>query len=84
MAFEYDCETQYDAVVLKWHSSVYSDFRMYGETIPSCGTLLRPDQRALEHGDIALATSEKLRLESKQRISRKARAKAKVSSPPEE
>ncbi len=32
---------------------------------------LRPDQRALENGDFALATSEKLRLEEKQRAARK-------------
>jgi len=32
---------------------------------------LRPDQRALEHGDLELATSEKERLEEKQRALRK-------------
>jgi hypothetical protein len=31
------------------------------------GGRLRPDQRALEHADISVATSEKLRLEEKQR-----------------
>lgn len=34
-------------------------------------TRRRPDQRALENGDIALATSEKERLESRQRAFRK-------------
>ena len=33
----------------------------------------RPDQRALEHGDIDLAQSEKIRLEQKQRNKRKER-----------
>ena len=33
----------------------------------------RPDQRALEVGDLTLATPEKLRLEEKQRAARRAR-----------
>ncbi|CAD7699553.1 unnamed protein product [Ostreobium quekettii] len=43
---------------------------------------LRPDVRALENGDADLATSEKLRLEEKQRRTRKAKKEAgKVHSP---
>ena len=38
-------------------------------------TRRRPDQRALENGDMKLATSEKNRLEEKQRAVRKYREK---------
>ena len=37
----------------------------------------RPDQRALENGDISLAVEEKLRLEKKQREARKTREESK-------
>ena len=39
--------------------------------IPPTDSRRRPDQRALENGDIKLATSEKGRLEEKQRLVRK-------------
>jgi hypothetical protein len=35
------------------------------EEIPHTDTRLRPDQRALENGDFALASKEKIRLEEK-------------------
>jgi len=41
--------------------------------LPRTDSRLRPDVRALEVGDFAFATSEKLRLEDKQRKARKAR-----------
>ncbi|XP_076829427.1 oxysterol-binding protein-related protein 1 [Brachyhypopomus gauderio] len=45
-------------------------------TIPSTDSRLRPDIRALENGDIDLASAEKKRLEEKQRIARKNRSKS--------
>lgn len=42
--------------------------------LPRSDSRLRPDQRALENFDIELATSEKHRLEEKQRAARKYRA----------
>ena len=39
--------------------------------IPISDTRLRPDQRALENGNLKLASSEKIRLEEKQREARK-------------
>lgn len=41
--------------------------------IPSTDSRFRPDQRALENGNIELATSEKMRLEEKQRKAKKNR-----------
>ena len=43
------------------------------EKLPPTDTRLRPDQRALENGDLTLASSEKTRIEEKQRESRKLR-----------
>lgn len=45
--------------------------------LPPTDCRFRPDQRALEEGDYDLATSEKHRLEEKQRAARKAREKSK-------
>lgn len=42
--------------------------------LPPTDSRLRPDQRALEEGNIDLAGQEKLRLEDKQRATRKWRA----------
>jgi len=39
--------------------------------LPATDTRLRPDQRALEYGNVQLAISEKFRLEEKQRARRK-------------
>lgn len=39
--------------------------------LPRSDSRLRPDQRALEENNIELATTEKLRLEEKQRAARK-------------
>lgn len=47
----------------------------YKRRLPKTDTRLRPDQRAYEHGDVELATSEKHRLEEKQRAARKHREK---------
>lgn len=41
------------------------------EILPPTDSRLRPDQRALEEGDLTLATKEKARLEDKQRQMRK-------------
>ena len=41
------------------------------DELPPTDSRFRPDQRALENGDQALATNEKLRLEDKQRKARK-------------
>ncbi|BBN19959.1 hypothetical protein MPTK1_8g15240 [Marchantia polymorpha subsp. ruderalis] len=43
------------------------------DTLPPTDSRLRPDQRALEDGDLEKATPEKLRLEEKQREARKLR-----------
>ncbi|TNV78916.1 hypothetical protein FGO68_gene10452 [Halteria grandinella] len=43
--------------------------------LPPTDTRFRPDQRALENGDFALATKEKARLEEKQRATRKQKEK---------
>uniref|UniRef100_A0A673CWI1 Oxysterol-binding protein n=1 Tax=Sphaeramia orbicularis TaxID=375764 RepID=A0A673CWI1_9TELE len=44
--------------------------------IPTTDSRLRPDIRAMENGDIDLASAEKKRLEEKQRMARKNRAKS--------
>ncbi|GAA6229409.1 oxysterol-binding protein-related protein 1-like isoform X1 [Lates japonicus] len=44
--------------------------------IPQTDCRLRPDIRAMENGDIDLASEEKKRLEEKQRAARKNRSKA--------
>ena len=46
----------------------------YHEPICPTDSRYRPDQRALENGDIRLATGEKLRIEEKQREARKQRS----------
>lgn len=43
------------------------------KVLPPTDTRFRPDQRALEDGNLELATPEKLRLEEKQRIARRVR-----------
>lgn len=43
--------------------------------LPPTDSRRRPDQRALENGDVKLATSEKSRLEDRQRLVRKYREK---------
>ena len=43
------------------------------ERLPPSDSRLRPDQRALEEGDLIKAASEKARLEDKQRKMRKER-----------
>jgi hypothetical protein len=43
------------------------------EALPPTDSRFRPDQRALEDGDLEKATPEKLRLEEKQRIARRVR-----------
>ncbi|KAH9572060.1 hypothetical protein CY35_02G126900 [Sphagnum magellanicum] len=43
------------------------------EVLPPTDSRFRPDQRALENGDLEKATPEKLRLEEKQRLARKTR-----------
>ena len=43
------------------------------EKLPPTDTRLRPDQRALEEGDLTTAANEKARLEDKQRKMRKDR-----------
>ncbi|CAD7696464.1 unnamed protein product [Ostreobium quekettii] len=50
--------------------------------VPRTDSRLRPDVRALENGDPDLATSEKLRLEEKQRAARKARKEAGIGHVP--
>ncbi len=50
--------------------------------LPPSDSRFRPDQRALEHQDIDLATREKLRLEDKQRVRRKENEKLKVKHQP--
>ncbi|TKS79791.1 Oxysterol-binding protein-related protein 1 [Collichthys lucidus] len=44
--------------------------------VPTTDSRLRPDIRAMENGDIDLASAEKKRLEEKQRIARKNRTKS--------
>ncbi|KAG7214820.1 hypothetical protein INR49_010712 [Caranx melampygus] len=44
--------------------------------MPPTDSRLRPDIRAMENGDIDLASAEKKRLEEKQRIARKNRTKS--------
>uniref|UniRef100_A0AAR2JG36 Oxysterol-binding protein n=1 Tax=Pygocentrus nattereri TaxID=42514 RepID=A0AAR2JG36_PYGNA len=46
------------------------------ESLPTTDCRLRPDIRALESGDIDLASAEKKRLEEKQRVARKNRSKS--------
>ncbi|RVE61923.1 hypothetical protein OJAV_G00175370 [Oryzias javanicus] len=46
------------------------------EALPSTDSRLRPDIRAMENGDIDLASAEKKRLEEKQRMARKNRSKS--------
>ena len=46
------------------------------QKLPPTDSRLRPDQRALENGDLKFASSEKQRIEEKQRSMRKAREKA--------
>jgi len=46
----------------------------YVETIAPTDSRYRPDQRALENGDVRQATAEKIRVEEKQRKARKDRA----------
>ncbi|KAI4905530.1 hypothetical protein NFI96_012444, partial [Prochilodus magdalenae] len=46
------------------------------ESLPTTDCRLRPDIRALENGDIDLASAEKKRLEEKQRVARKNRSKS--------
>lgn len=41
--------------------------------LPPTDSRLRPDQRALENGELELATKEKQRLEEKQRLARQLR-----------
>ena len=48
----------------------------YHDPISPTDSRYRPDQRALENGDIKLATAEKLRIEDKQRLARKERSEA--------
>jgi len=48
----------------------------YQDPIAPTDSRYRPDQRALENGDIKLATAEKLRIEEKQRQARKERSEA--------
>jgi len=48
------------------------------KTLPRNDSRLRPDQRALEYGDLKLAASEKHRIEEKQRARRKDEAKKKI------
>ncbi len=50
--------------------------------LPSSDSRLRPDQRALENGDLKLAISEKHRLEENQRKRRKIRKKDKIAFKP--
>jgi oxysterol-binding protein 1 len=52
------------------------------EEIPHTDTRLRPDQRALENGDFALASKEKIRLEEKQRAVRRYMEKAGIEHKP--
>lgn len=48
------------------------------KVLPPTDSRRRPDQRALEFGDLKLATSEKNRLEDKQRLMKKQRDKNKI------
>lgn len=50
--------------------------------IPATDSRLRPDQRALEIGNFDLATTEKLRLEEKQRAKRRLNENMGVSHAP--
>ena len=52
------------------------------KTIAPTDSRFRPDQRGLEYGLIDLATSEKLRLEEKQRSKRKINEKNNVTHKP--
>lgn len=60
------------------HSYYFSDFALqlncspeYYPNLAPTDSRHRPDQRALENGNLKLAASEKCRLEEKQRLSRK-------------
>lgn len=50
--------------------------------LPPTDSRYRPDQRALENGDLTLANSEKHRLEEKQRAARKEREKENIEWEP--
>lgn len=52
------------------------------KVIPPTDSRWRPDQYALEHGDVKLAASEKNRLEEKQRAVRRYREKFKIEWKP--
>jgi len=52
------------------------------KTLPHTDTRFRPDQRALENGDIELASNEKFRLEELQRAARKYRADHRIEYKP--
>ncbi|KAK9732415.1 Oxysterol-binding protein [Popillia japonica] len=53
-----------------------------GHMLPPTDTRLRPDQRALENGDLNLAESLKLQMEAAQRDRRKKREEAKIAYDP--
>ncbi|KAI4466634.1 oxysterol-binding protein-related [Holotrichia oblita] len=53
-----------------------------GHMLPPTDTRLRPDQKALENGDLNLAESVKLQLETAQRDRRKKREEAKIPYDP--
>jgi hypothetical protein len=56
--------------------------RQYKKAIAPTDTRWRPDQRALEEGDMKLAADEKNRLEEKQRAVRKYNEKHKIEQKP--
>ena len=56
--------------------------RQYRKVIAPTDTRWRPDQRALENGDMKLAASEKNRLEEKQRAVRKYNEKNNIEHKP--
>jgi Oxysterol-binding protein/PH domain len=67
------------------HNYFFSEFAIqlnippeFYKGLPKTDSRYRPDQRALESGDIKLAGSEKNRLEEKQRIARKIREEQKT------
>ncbi|OMJ81258.1 hypothetical protein SteCoe_18315 [Stentor coeruleus] len=68
------------------HNYFFTDFAInlnlppeYFPGLPYTDTRFRPDQRALENGDLKLAISEKNRLEEKQRLARKIREENNLS-----